>query len=127
VELRTPDDFRRRLPERVDRTTVAVHDGEVVGFVTITGDELEQLFVADAARGTGTAAALIDRGEQQIAREHDRAWLAVVAGNVRARRFYERQGWVDRGEFAYGADGITVTCLRYEKPVRPTSSEEDLP
>ena len=121
MELRTPDDFRRRLPERVERTTVAVHDGEVVGFVTITGDELEQLFVADAARGTGTAAALIDRGEQQIAREHDRAWLAVVAGNVRARRFYERQGWVDRGEFAYDADGITVTCLRYEKPVRPTS------
>ena len=45
---------------------------------------------------------------------------------LHARRFYERQGWVDRGEFAYGADGITVTCLRYEKPVRPTSSEEDL-
>ncbi len=117
VELRTPGDFRRRLPERVERTTVAVLDGEVVGFVTVTGDELEQLFVADRARGTGTAAALIDHGEQQIARDHDRAWLAVVAGNARARRFYERQGWVDHGGFAYRADGITVPCLRYEKPV----------
>lgn len=121
MELRTLDDFRRRLPERVERTTVAVHDGEVLGFVTIAGDELEELFVADAARGTGTAAALIDHGEHQIARRYNIAWLAVVAGNVRARRFYERQGWVDHGEFAYRADGITLTCRRYEKPVRQTS------
>jgi ribosomal protein S18 acetylase RimI-like enzyme len=124
VDLRTPDDFRRRLPERLERTTVAAIDGEVVGFVSIKADELEELFVAASARGTGTAAALIDHGEQQIARAHDTAWLAVVAGNARARNFYERQGWSDHGEFAYAADGMTVTCHRYEKPVGLTPLEE---
>lgn len=117
VQLRRVENFRGRLPERLDRTTVAELDGEVAGFVTVADDELEQLFVAAQARGHGVATALIDHGEAQIGREHATAWLAVVAGNARARRFYERQGWSDRGEFAYAADGISVTCLRYEKPV----------
>ena len=50
---------------------------------------------------------------------HRRAWLAVVAGNARARAFYERAGWVDEGPFEYAAaaeDGaITVPCRRYAK------------
>ncbi len=51
------------------------------------------------------------------------AWLAVVPGNARARRFYERQGWSDEGPFDYPArldDGgtIPVRCLRYTKPLR---------
>lgn len=52
---------------------------------------------------------------------HDRAWLAVATGNGRARRFYERQGWVDEGPFDYpaaAADGpVAVPCHRYVKPV----------
>ena len=46
---------------------------------------------------------------------HRQVWLAVVAGNARARRFYERSGWTDEGPFAYLADGpdglITVARI----------------
>ncbi|HKE50967.1 MAG TPA: GNAT family N-acetyltransferase, partial [Actinomycetes bacterium] len=53
---------------------------------------------------------------------HDRAWLAVVAGNTRARRFYERNGWMDEGGFEYqaaSADGpIPVPSQRYVKRLR---------
>lgn len=47
--------------------------------------------------------------------------LAVVAGNARARAFYERQGWSDRGPFectAETASGpVTVPVRRYERVV----------
>lgn len=122
VAHRQPEHFRVHAAARVPRSTVAEVDGAIVGFVTVHDDELEQLFVAAPARGTGVAAALLDHGEQQIAAGHDRAWLSVVAGNTRARRFYERQGWSDGGLFQYGAETLAGTMLipshRYEKQLR---------
>ena len=102
---------------------MAVTDGRVVGFVTVHDDEVEQVYVDASARGSGAAATLLDRGEEIVGATHDRAWLAVVAGNVRARRFYERRGWVDAGPFDYSAETdegtFTVPALRYEKTLRP--------
>jgi hypothetical protein len=52
---------------------------------------------------------------------HRSAWLAVVPGNTRARRFYERCGWIDDGTFDYAVphDGeiVHVPCHRYVKPM----------
>lgn len=113
-------DFRPRVPERLDLTTVATIDARVVGFVMVHGDEIEQLYVDAAARGTGIAAALLGHGEQVIGVRFERAWLAVVAGNNRARRFYQRNGWSDTGAFDYPAQAagdttIPVPSRRYEK------------
>lgn len=46
------DDFRELVPAQLDTTTVATVDGRVVGFVTVHADEIEQLYVDAAARGT---------------------------------------------------------------------------
>ena len=59
-------------------------------------------------------------GRAARARERPRAGrLAVIAGNARARRFYERNGWHDEGEFDYEAAGesgpIVFLCHRYVK------------
>jgi GNAT superfamily N-acetyltransferase len=120
VDVRTEDSFRRRASERILDTTVATVDGAVVGFVMVVNDEVEQVYVSAAYRGTGAAALLIGEAERQVrANGHRKAWLAVVAGNARARAFYERAGWVDEGPFDYGAaaeDGpIAVPCRRYTK------------
>lgn len=115
------EDFRLRVPPRLPTTTVATIAGHVVGFVTVIEDEVEQVYVAAAARGTGVADALVRHGEQVVARRFDVAWLSVVAGNARARRFYERSGWHDAGPIEYRAEiaggTIPVTCRRYEKQV----------
>jgi len=116
-------DFQRRVPTRLAETTVATADSGagsvVVGFVMVTNDEVEQIYVDASARGTGVATALLLHGEQLIFSRFDVAWLAVVAGNHRARRFYERNGWVDRGPHDYGAqiDGgsFSLPVRRYEK------------
>ena len=124
VHHRRMEDFRRLVPIRVPLTTVALLDDRVVAFVTVHDDELEQVYVDASARGTGVADAVLARGEQAVAARFDRAWLAVVSGNARARRFYERNGWADAGSFDTPAplpDGSTlpVPALRYEKAVRP--------
>jgi len=100
-------------------TTVATIESQVVGFVMVCDDEIEQIYVAEAARGGGVAAALLQHGENLIAARFDLAWLAVVAGNTRARRFYARHGWRDAGTIQYAAQIENGTFLvesrRYEK------------
>ena len=118
---RTPASFAERAARRITDATVAVADGAVAGFVMIAGDELDQVYVAPAQRGTGLAAALLAEAVRLIAAAgHRTAWLAVIAPNARARRFYERCGWTDAGPFDYPArvDGgtIPVRCHRYIKP-----------
>lgn len=120
VAARTARSFEVRAAERVDGTRVAVVDSEVAGFIMVVADELEQVYVSADHRGAGVADALMTDAESQVrSGGHPTAWLAVVAGNGRARRFYERLGWVDAGLFDYAAaddDGsIAVPCHRYEK------------
>ncbi len=114
-------------------TIVAVTDADtgapgaaVMGFVMVAGGEVDQVYVAAEHRGAGVAAPLLAAAERRIAESgHRTAWLAVVPGNERARRFYERQGWRDEGWFEHDAPGpdgpIRVPCHRYVKDVRRNS------
>jgi putative acetyltransferase len=129
---RTRDAFRARTPSRVADTTVAEADGEVAGFVMVSGAEVEQVFVDRPYRGSGLASALLDEAERQVAAAgHETAWLAVVTGNARARRFYERQGWTDEGDLTYEveAGGATYVspCRRYVKPVSTGGTSDPSP
>jgi len=82
-------------------------------------DEVEQLYVAAPARGSGVADSLLRHGEWLISQRFERAWLAVIDANPRARRFYTRSGWHDHGPFHYEANAgtgtIAVPARRYEK------------
>jgi len=123
TRARTLEAFHQRTPSRVADTTVAVSDaGELLGFIMVAGDEVEQVFVGRPARGTGLAARLLAEAEHQVAdSRHDVAWLAVVVGNARARAFYARHGWRDAGDLPYevtaGGRTFVSPCRRYEKPV----------
>jgi ribosomal protein S18 acetylase RimI-like enzyme len=122
VAIRTEESFGARAAQRVGDTTVAVRGGEVAGFVMVVGDEVEQVYVSRRHRGSGVAADLLAEAVRLVAAGgHARAWLAVAAGNARARRFYERCGWADEGAFDYpaaGEDGpIPVPCHRYVKAI----------
>jgi len=124
VAVRTSESFRTRAAEYVARTAVAEVDAEVAGFVMVVDDEVDQVFVDERHRGSGVAGQLLAEAERLVAAGgHRRAWLAVVDGNARARRFYERQGWTDDGAFDHAArvEGgtIPVPCRRYVKDVGP--------
>ncbi|MEZ7124867.1 N-acetyltransferase family protein [Nonomuraea sp. AD125B] len=118
--VRTPESFGERAEQRIADTVVAIVGGTVAGFVMVAGDEVEQVYVAREHRGGDVATALLAEAERLVAANgHGRAWLAVVAGNVRARRFYERNGWVDEGPFDHLAPSetgpIVVPAHRYVK------------
>jgi GNAT superfamily N-acetyltransferase len=126
VAARTPESFSSRAAQRVGDTVVAVVGGAVAGFVMVVDDEVEQVYVSSRHRGTGVAAALLGEAERRVRTNgHQRAWLAVVAGNARARRFYERMGWTDEGAFDYPAassgGAIPVPCVRYVRRLDVTS------
>ena len=112
-------DFQSRVPALLERTIVATIGPDVAGFVMVHKDELEQIYVAEAARGSGVAAALLRHAESEIGERFDLAWLAVVAGNTRARRFYSRNGWRDAGVFEHEAPieggSVPLAAHRYEK------------
>lgn len=118
VALRTAAELRKRTMAQLDATTVAVVDDQVVGFTMVVADEVEQVYVASSCRGSGVAAVLLNNAQAQLAAAGYRsAWLAVVAGNARARSFYAKQGWNDDGPIDYQAAGpngpIVVPSHRY--------------
>lgn len=94
ARLRTQQSFADRLPAMLADTRVIGEPGTVLGFCTIRHDELDQLFVAPAGRGSGVAAALVADAERRlVAHGMTTAWLACAIGNHRAARFYEKCGW----------------------------------
>ena len=99
VRERTVENFRARLNVLIADGKVLVWGTPPSGFVAVEGDELYQLMVGKASRGTGAAARLLHAGRERIGENgHCRAWLDCAVGNERARRFYEREGWTVVGQ-----------------------------
>jgi putative acetyltransferase len=126
TERRTLDAFRDRVARRIaetDETTVAEVDGAVAGFIMVSADEAEQVYVDRAHRGTTVATLLLTEAERQIAEAgHDVAFLVVVRGNDRAQAFYTRQGWTDEGDVDYPVTALgehfLSPCRKFTKRVR---------
>jgi GNAT superfamily N-acetyltransferase len=125
ARVRTLDRFKERLRAALPTVRVAGMRGDPVGFSMVKDDELYQLYVSGAARGTGIAARLIADVEQRLARDGvGTAWLACAIGNDRAARFYEKCGWrrvgnmVNRLETPEGP--FPLETWRYEKRLATT-------
>ena len=79
-------------------TDEIVVDPEGRGFVAVTGEWLDGLYVRPEAWGTGVAGELHDRAIETLrANGIERARLWVLEHNARARRFYEKRGWREDG------------------------------
>ncbi|HKT02743.1 MAG TPA: GNAT family N-acetyltransferase [Rugosimonospora sp.] len=78
----------------IDVYVIEDHRGEITGFAAIRANELLHFGTAPQTWGTGLAAA----AHRQIVRRLTtsgaaRARLRVFEANLRARRFYQKQGW----------------------------------
>ena len=120
ARVRTFDSFQDRLRAALPTVRAVGAPGRPVGFCMIKDDELYQLFVSAAARGTGVAAVLLADGEARLAASGvTAAWLACAIGNNRAARFYEKSGWKLVGEVPSRLETIegvfVLNVWRYEK------------
>jgi GNAT superfamily N-acetyltransferase len=126
VELkrdRTVQSLRARMRASLPDVRVVGPIGEPLGFCTVRGDELYQLFVSAEGKGTGVAAALIADAEARLLESGVKtAWLACAIGNERAARFYEKSGWRRVGtmvsELQTAEGPFPLEVWRYEKVLK---------
>ena len=108
------------------RTLVAVEADTVLGFATISPardedvrgqGELCALYVEPDCWGRGIGQALASAARSDLYRLGFRkAVLWVVAGNVRAQRFYRADGWTaDERRRARQVWSVTVDTVRYSR------------
>lgn len=118
-------DFATRDPLK-PRTVVAVERGAILGFATTAPSqepdlpkygELYALYVDPAHWGRGVGVALISAARSRLAALGFRkALLWVLAGNVRAVRFYEMNGWVADGvRRMHERHGVEIPEVRYQR------------
>jgi GNAT superfamily N-acetyltransferase len=116
------------LPDPRVWTRVAEHEGRIIGQISILPatmagrptDEpglahLRNLFVDRAHWGTGVATTLLRAGADAAQAHGFTAMrLFTPAGQARARRFYEREGWVAvGGPFPLASLGLDLMEYRY--------------
>jgi ribosomal protein S18 acetylase RimI-like enzyme len=117
-------DEREQLWRRAmanDEISVYVAEAErIVGFVSVgpssetRGEgELYAIYVHPDSWGSGAGAALMEAGRGQLAERFSTAILWVLEDNPRARRFYEREGWVVDGHRTEVVRGVEVPEVRY--------------
>jgi GNAT superfamily N-acetyltransferase len=101
------------------RALVAEQDGEIVGVAVCRREagavELRALYVVPAAWGTGLATRLLDAALASVRGDATSAFLWVGEDNTRARRFYEREGWVAGDETR--ASPLGPAEVRYSRPL----------
>lgn len=91
---------------------VAEQRGALIGFVTIDGKGyLDQLVVAPEQWGSSLATALVDEAKRL---SPDGVSLLVNKDNVRAIRFYERNGFMHAGEDVNPTSGRPVLRMAWK-------------
>jgi putative acetyltransferase len=91
---------------------VAEQAGALVGFVTIDASGyLDQLVVAPAHWGSNLANALVNEAKRL---SPDRITLLVNTDNIRAIRFYERNGFAHAGEDVNPTSGRPVLRMEWK-------------
>jgi len=100
------------------RAWLAERSGEIVGIAVSVREsprsvELRDLYVVPGAWGTGVASTLLRAAIDSVGEDAEEAFLWVGAENVRARRFYEREGWSPDG--ASRTSPLGPSELRYRR------------
>jgi GNAT superfamily N-acetyltransferase len=76
--------------------------------------ELYAIYVREEAWGTGAGPALMDEAAEWLLARWDEAVLWAAEENPRARRFYERCGWIaEESRVLELAPGALVPEVRY--------------
>ncbi len=90
-------------------TYVLEHDGEVIGFLSMNGNEVAGLFVEAAQHGTGAGRALMDHAKSL----HDDLVVEVFQANSVGRRFYEKAGFVYASEYFHDETEHVMLRMTY--------------
>lgn len=122
---------RAQLVDPARWTLRTAREGQWVGFVMVNRAapvpravvaarpaEVERFYVGAEAHGSGLAQQLLAAAVERAAREgHDALWLTVWQHNARAKRFYEKVGFVHTGTHPFEFDGVPELDDLYVLPI----------
>ena len=111
-----PDDYFEQERESIPRqhlpkanTWVAETGGEVIGFISLLGNEVGALFVQPGYHGKGAGRALMDKASEL----HEMLEVEVFANNSIGRRFYTTYGFAKIGSKLHPATGQLLLRLEF--------------
>jgi ribosomal protein S18 acetylase RimI-like enzyme len=119
VDDRTAD-WQELLGEsKPDRFVLVATEGDThLAFALVEAAELLALHVLPDRRGAGVGKRLLDESVARLrAAGHEEAELYVLVDNVRARAFYEREGWTCSGETKPALPPTDIVEIRYRLPL----------
>ncbi len=90
-------------------TWVIEQAGEVIGFISLLGNEVGALFVQPAFHGIGAGKALMDKAQER----HGNLEVEVFAKNMIGRRFYEKYGFEFMGKKMHEETGYYLLRLKF--------------
>ena len=96
------------------RKQVALMNDQVVGFVGIHEGYLGWLYVHPDYYGRGIGRKLLQTGLRLI---DGKAWTIALAGNTRALKLYQSEGFSEVNRYESDNAGYPCTCLRLETKV----------
>ena len=97
---------------------VAAEGATLLAFAVVEDAEVSALHVRPDRRRTGVGKRLLDESLARLrAAGHEEAELWVLVDNVRARRFYEREGWTCSGETKPALPPTDIFEIRYRLPL----------
>ncbi len=102
--------FAGRFASAWEHMLVALLDEAPVGFLLMTDEHIDMLFMDPAASGKGGGALLLREAEALGARS-----LECFFENHGARRFYERHGWWTEREYEREFAGRSRRFILYQK------------
>lgn len=136
AENLTPEALRAHLDTPGHELLVASGTGgEAVGYVLlVAGTEMDpdcaaqivhhptigisKFYVDPAHHGAGLAAVMLDDVSRRSRAGGARSvWLATNLANTRARRFYGKHGFLERGQRTFDVGGVLNTDVVYELPL----------
>jgi GNAT superfamily N-acetyltransferase len=99
-------------------TFIALQAGQAVGFLSLQGDYIDQLYLAPPFQARGIGTVLLDQAKRL---SPGSLHLHTFQCNTRARRFYEARGFVivSQGDGSANQEGQPDLCYRWTPASQP--------
>jgi ribosomal protein S18 acetylase RimI-like enzyme len=110
---RSPESFEEKVGNADWAFRLAEEGGMLLGYTMLGPNELpgelvgptwelHHLYLDESAKGRGISEVLVEWGKDEARRRgYEYLQLSVFIDNHRARRFYDKRGWVEVGKYEY--------------------------
>jgi ribosomal protein S18 acetylase RimI-like enzyme len=125
--------FLKEMEKGEPENIIAFHAGKPAGLLSYgksryadlpkTTVELWRIYMAPGLQGVGLGKELLEFGMREMsAKGYSKVILCVLEGNMRARKFYEKNGFSQKGVTMDAYYGMDITDLMYEKILTPADA-----